>query len=455
MTFQEQRATLALGSIFACRMLGLFMILPVFSLYAEHLQGSTPQLMGLAIGIYGLTQALLQIPFGTLSDFWGRKPVILLGLILFALGSVIAALSSSILGVIIGRALQGSGAIGSTIIAFVADLTHEQNRTKAMGLIGLTIGFSFTLAMVLGPLLNAWVHVAGIFWLTALLALGAIIILYTLVPNAKTLVVHSDSEANPGQILSVLKNRDLIALNVGIFFLHAILTAMFVAIPRLLSFILNFPSREQWFIYLPILVLSLLLTVPAIILAEKKRLMKPILLLAIGSIILVELSLSYLQLSVLNLCLCLLLFFSAFNFLEASLPSLISKLAPLNNKGTAMGIYSSFQFFGIFCGGGLGGFLLGHFAISSVFIGCAIMAFCWLGLAMRMHNIPYHSTRIFKLTDAITSTALAKLKEQPGIAEVALNQAEGAVYVKIDSHLVSDEQLNNFFSGENNGQRYQ
>lgn len=249
MNSREQRATFGLATIFAFRMLGLFMILPVFSLYAQQLRGATPELIGIAIGIYGLTQALLQIPFGTLSDYWGRKPVIVMGLALFVLGSIVAALSDSIWGVMIGRALQGAGAVGSTIIAFVADLTREENRTKAMAFIGLIIGFSFMLAMVLGPILNDWFRVSGIFWVTALLAISAMVILYTVVPNPTKILFQADSEANPGQIINVIKNEQLLALNLSIFFQHAILTAIFIVIPIILTQAFQLAADNGLYIY--------------------------------------------------------------------------------------------------------------------------------------------------------------------------------------------------------------
>ncbi|MDF2868330.1 MAG: putative arabinose efflux permease, family [Gammaproteobacteria bacterium] len=454
MNSTEQRATFGLATIFAFRMLGLFMVLPVFSLYAPQLKGATPGLIGMAIGIYGLTQALLQIPFGTLSDYWGRKPIIVMGLAIFALGSIIAALSDTIWGVMIGRALQGTGAVGSTIIAFVADSTREENRTKAMGFIGLIIGFSFTLAMVLGPILNTWLQVPGIFWLTALLAISAILILYTVVPNPTKLLFHADNEARPGQILTVLKNKQLLGLNLGIFFQHAILTAIFIVIPIILTQSFHLPTGKQWIIYLPILLLSLFITVPLIIISEKKRLLKPLLVATVGIIIISQLSLALFNHSLTALWLSLLFFFSAFNFLEACLPSLVSKLAPLQNRGTAMGIYSSSQFLGIFFGGVIGGWLYGQFHIGGVFTGCGIIALCWLLAVLRMQKIPYLTTRIFKLDDAgllPSDILLAKLKNTQGIAEVAFDQQAMVVYLKVDTCKITDEQLRTLLSGEKHG----
>lgn len=453
MNSEERRATFGLAIIFAFRMLGLFMILPVFSLYAEQLPGATHELIGIAIGIYGLTQAFLQIPFGTLSDYWGRKPIITIGLSLFALGSIIAALSHTIIDIIVGRALQGAGAVGSTIMAFVADLTRDENRTKAMGTIGLVIGFSFSFAMVMGPILQGWFDVPGIFWLSGLLAIAAIVILFTLVPRASSITFHADAEAEPGQILAVLCDKQLLRLNTGIFFQHAILTAIFIAIPIILTRLLSISISKQWIIYLPILFLSLFITVPLIIISEKKRLLKPFFIGAIGVIVLTQLSLAFAYGSLIAVNISLLLFFSAFNFLEASLPSLISKLAPINNKGTAMGIYSSSQFLGIFCGGLLGGWLYGRYHISGVFVGCVIMAVCWLLTAVTMQKVRYVSTKVFKLPKDKSHQAqlLAQLENLDGIEEISLISAEDVIHIKVDTAIISYEKLKSLISGEKNG----
>jgi len=454
MTLSEQRATFGLATIFAFRMLGLFMILPVFSLYAHQLKGATPELIGMAIGIYGLTQALLQIPFGTLSDFCGRKPIIALGLVLFGLGSIIAALSHDIWGVILGRALQGAGAIGSTIIAFVADLTREEKRTKAMAFIGLIIGFSFTLAMVLGPILNGLIKVTGIFWCSAILAFSAIAILYAIVPNPSQLRFHVDSETKPGQIFAVLKNGQLALLNLGIFFQHAVLTAMFIVIPLILTHFFQIPTAKQWLVYLPTLLLSLIITVPLIIISEQKRLLKPLFIITVALLGITQFGLSLSYHSLAMVCIYLGLFFSGFNFLEASLPSLVSKLAPLHNRGTAMGVYSSCQFLGIFFGGILGGWLYGKYQIGGVFIGCGIITVCWLIATLGMGKIPYLSTRIYKMGAPASSkpeAIIAKLRATPGIAELAFEPQERVVYLKIDTAIISDEQLKALLSGEKHG----
>src|SRR5580704_2769345 len=271
---QEFRAAAALAAVFSVRLLGLFMIYPVFAAYAGTLAGANPYLIGEALGIYGLTQGLLQIPFGLLSDKVGRKVMIVFGLTLFGIGSAVAAVSTTIGGVIVGRALQGSGAVGSVILAQVADLTAEENRTKAMALVGISIGLSFIIALVAGPIIASFIGVAGIFWLMVVLALLGIAILLLAVPNPPRLRVHRDAEAVPALIGAALRDKELLRLDFGIFVLHAMLTASFLVVPGLLGETLAMPVHDQWMVYLPVLVLSVAVMLPAIIVAEKYRRMK-------------------------------------------------------------------------------------------------------------------------------------------------------------------------------------
>ncbi|MCK5872375.1 MAG: MFS transporter, partial [Methylococcales bacterium] len=275
MTPLERRATFSLASIYALRMLGLFMILPILSLFAENIEGATPLLIGLSISIYGLSQALLQIPFGLLSDRFGRKKIIIIGLILFAAGSLVAAVSTTIYGILLGRALQGCGAIAAAIMALVADLTQEVHRTKAMATIGASIGISFGVAITLGPILAGYIGIQGIFYLTAVLALLAILVVLFIVPSPQKSIVHRDAQLVPTQITHVLKNTDLLRLNYGIFILHLILTASFVILPLLIREA-GLAAENHWQVYLPILITSMAVIVPFIILAEKKRKMKAV-----------------------------------------------------------------------------------------------------------------------------------------------------------------------------------
>ncbi len=380
----ERRAALSLGLIFGLRMIGLFMILPVFSLYAHQLAGYTPTLMGLAIGAYGLTQAAFQIPFGLLSDRIGRKRVIIGGLLIFAAGSVIAAISDSIYGVIAGRALQGTGAIAAAIMALLADVTRHTVRTRAMAVLGGSVGISFTLALVLGPLFNGWIGVPGIFWMTGALALLAILVTRFIVPNPQESHFHEDTEPVPAQFRRVLADPQLLRLDFGIFTLHLLITANFVALPLLLQDTLQLPSPHHWWLYLPVLLISVVTMLPIIFFAERRGLVKPVFLGAIGLMGLAETGLALFGQGMLEVVMLLYLFFVGFNLMEATLPSLVSRMAPPHSKGTAMGVYSSSQFLGAFVGGAVGGWLLGHYQVAGVFSGCAVMTLLWLTIASGM-----------------------------------------------------------------------
>ena len=381
MTPTERQAATSLAAVMSLRMLGLFMILPVFSLYADQLIGATPTLIGIAMGIYGLTQGIFQIPFGILSDKIGRRQVITMGLCIFILGSVISAMSDSITGMIIGRALQGVGAVGSTIIAMIADLTREEQRSKAMAVAGMTIGMSFALAMMLGPLFANWIN---IFWLAAIFGVVAIFLLFTWVPTPPVSTWHADAEPKLGLFWTLLKEPNLMRLNAGIFLLHAILTASFVILPLSLQNLAGLQSNQQWLLYLPILLVAFLLSIPCIIIAEKKHLLKPFFLGAIAAMGCAEFCLWFFADFLLLSAVSLLLFFTAFSVLEAFLPSLVSKTAPRAKKGTALGIYSCSQFLGIFVGGSCGGWLYGAFGLTDVYLLCAALTILWLLIAFKM-----------------------------------------------------------------------
>lgn len=435
MNATERRGTFSLAGIYGLRMLGLFMILPVFSLYAENLHGVTPMLSGLALGVYGLTMATFQIPFGMLSDKFGRKPVITAGLLLFAVGSVVAAMADSIWGVILGRALQGAGAIAAAMMALLADLTSEENRTKAMAIMGGSIGMSFTLALMLGPFLNNMVGVSGIFWLTAVLAFVGIAILYLLVPNPLHLHHHRDVEAQPGQLKQVLGDTQLLRLDAGIMIQHGIMMAMFVALPFVLRDHLGLPSNEHAWFYLPVLIISVFGMVPLIIFAEKKRLMKQVFLGCVALIAIAQASLSFASSTVLAVGFGLLLFFIAFNTLEASLPSLISRMAPVDAKGTAMGVYSTSQFFGAGIGGPLGGIIYDYFGLHGVFMVCAVVALVWLVIAMGMKVPAYLSLHMVHVDETLLDR-IEELDEAllalEGVHEAKVVADESIAYMRID-----------------------
>lgn len=439
----ERRAVTSLAALYAFRMLGLFMILPVLSLYGDEYTGSTPLLLGVALGAYGFSQAFLQIPFGMLSDRWGRKPVILSGLAIFALGSVIAALSESIWGLIIGRFLQGGGAIASAIMALVADLTSEENRTKAMASIGASIGLSFSLALVLGPLLAGFTGLSGIFWLTAGLAgLGAVILLKIVPSVVVGPRTHRDAGAVPELFVSTLKKPELLRLNVGIFSLHFILMACFLVTPLILSQQHSVTRDSHWQIYLPLLVAAFVVMVPFVIVAEKYRRLKPVFLAAIALLGCTMLALVWWQQSWWLLLFGLFLFFVAFNLLEASLPSLVSKLAPAGAKGTASGIYATCQFAGTFLGGVAAGLALQWYGVEAVFVLCAGVASIWLLVALGMQKPRYLTSVCVPLARQDYEVLLPRLQAVTGVEEVLIIAEESAAYLKVDARRFDRNQVN-------------
>lgn len=382
MTQAERRATFSLAAIFALRMFGMFIILPVFALHADSLAGGHDKtLVGIAVGAYGITQALLQIPFGVLSDRWGRKPALYLGLLIFALGSFIAAAADSIWLVILGRVVQGAGAVSAVVIALLADLTREEQRTKAMAAVGITIGVTFALSMVGGPLLNRWIGVPGIFLVTGFLALGAWAVVRFLVPEPPTVAVASDRSRT--SFFQVLRRPELARLNYGIFVLHAVLTALFVMLPFRLRDA-GLASDHHWQVYLPVMLGAFVLMVPPMIWSERRHKQK---IAFVGSIALLtagQIALTSASASLLVMAFALLLFFTAFNLLEASLPSLVSRMAPADAKGAAVGVYSSVQFLGTFLGGAAGGVIAQHLGGNAVFVFCAVLSASWLVVALGM-----------------------------------------------------------------------
>jgi len=383
MSAAEKRAGAGLAAIFALRMLGLFLILPVFSIYARDLpSGHHLALVGFAIGAYGLTQAILQIPFGMLSDRLGRKPVIAFGLLLFALGSFMAAAADDLYLIIAGRIVQGAGAISAAVTALAADLTRDQHRTKVMAMIGSSIALVFALSLVAAPLLYAAIGMPGIFALTGILALCGIVALYRLVPPAPPLPALEAKARTPFRAL--LSDGRLLRLNLGVFVLHLMQTAMWVLVPPALVQIGGLPAAEHWKIYLPAVLVSLTLMVPAIIAAEKRGAMRLVFNAAIALLVVVQAGFAWLGGSLWLLALWLLLFFVAFNILEATQPSLISRFAPPEAKGAAMGIYNTAQSIGLFLGGAIGGALAQHFSPTVVFALNIALALVWLAVSLPM-----------------------------------------------------------------------
>lgn len=449
MSKEEKKASIGLAGIFSMRMLGLFMILPVMSLYTENLDDMTPLLLGLAISVYGLTQALLQIPFGLMSDRFGRKRIITIGLLLFIGGSIVAAMSTTIYGIIIGRALQGSGAVAAAVMALAADLTTEQNRTKIMATIGISIGVSFGIAMVLGPVMASFYGLSGIFWFTAVLATVGIVILHKIVPQPKNISVHKDAEPIPALMGKVLKDGQLLRLDIGIFCLHLVMTAMFVVLPLLMQGKLGIAAEDHWMVYLPVLGLSVIAMVPFVIIAEKKRKMKLVFVGAVGVLSLASLGLYLFSGSLWGMIGSLFVFFMAFNLLEATLPSLISKIAFAGGKGTAMGVYSSAQFFGAFCGGLIGGLVWDSYGLTSVFLVCSGVLFVWFLIALTMKS-PRHMSSLLKHVDIQSSaqaTAITdKLLAVKGVLDVGISVDDSTAYLKVDNELLDEAALDAIIS---------
>lgn len=433
----ERRSTFALSSIFALRMLGLFMIIPVFSVAGQSYQGATPALIGLAVGVYGLTQAILQIPFSLLADRFSRKPLVVLGLLLFALGGAIAAMSETIYGVIIGRAIAGGGAVSAVVMALLADVTREEQRSKAMAVMGMSIGFSFMVAFSLGPWLTSLVGISGLFWVTTIMGLAAISMLL-LVPKV-TRHHKNYQQGYLAQLKQVLKMGDLNRLHISVFALHLLLTAMFIYMPSQLIQFADIPLASHGLVYLPLLIISLFFAFPSIILAEKYRKMRGIFLTAIGGIILGLLVLIFGYESKYILLAGLGLFFIAFNVMEALLPSWLSKSAPIQSKATAMGVNASSQFLGAFFGGMIGGQLL---LLNNTALGWGILsaiAIVWLLISWGLAQPRYLSSLVLRLpetkqTDEWTSQLLAIR----GIEEVVVMSDQQFAYVKIDKQLINE-----------------
>lgn len=379
----EKKAVSALAGIFALRMFGLFMLLPVLAIYAARFPTSTPLLIGLALGIYGLTQGMFQIAFGMASDRFGRKSVITVGLLVFALGSVIAALADSISGLIIGRAIQGAGAISAAVLALTADLTRETERTKAMAIIGMSIGLVFVLSLMFAPGLQGVVGVAGIFWLSAGLAVCAIVVLWWIVPHPASIPPAQVSLRPAERFNRILADGQLLRLNFGVFCLHMSLTAIFVVLPALLYTASGLPLAEHWKFYVPVLLLSVIGMLPLIRLGSRNTNTALAFNIAVGIFLLSATALAWASgRGIGAVLIALWLFFVAFNTLEAMLPSLVSRIAPSTDKGAAIGVYNTCQFLGMFIGGVSGGWLSGQFGAGSVYWFCAVAAGAWLAISL-------------------------------------------------------------------------
>jgi MFS family permease len=363
MNLQEKIFALKISLIMATRMLGLFMIFPIFSLYADEYSGSTPFLIGMALGVYGLTQALLQIPFGYMSDRFGRKPLLLFGILIFILGSVLAAYSTDIIYIILARTLQGAGAISAVLMAFLADYVREEHRTSANAFVGVQIGMAFMVAIIAGPIIASSYGIDGVFWAITILA-GAGMLVALGLPHVAPKTLYPFSRVHMGDVMT----KKLLKIDYSIFSLHSILAATFVSLPVLLSQSGVIDVVDSWQLYLPVMIVAFIFMVPLIILAHKDGRSDMMLAVNMGIIIISQMAFFVMPFSFYTALTVLIVFFSAFNALEATLPSLVSKNAPGEKRGLAMGFFATSQFLGAFVGGFGGGIMYASFGLESVFI---------------------------------------------------------------------------------------
>ncbi|MBO2558305.1 MFS transporter [Shewanella algae] len=430
----ERKVAFSLASVFGLRMMGLFMIMPVFALYGQDLKGFSPLWVGIAIGAYGLTQAILQIPMGILSDRIGRKPVILGGLLVFALGSVLAAMSDSIYGVVAGRALQGMGAIAAAVLALAADLTRDEQRTKVMAIIGMCIGFSFALSLLVGPVVAQHLGLSGLFALTAGLALLGMLIVQLLVPNPVAHAPKGDTMAEPGKLKNMLKDPQLFRLDAGIFILHLVLTAVFVALPLDLVDA-GLAKEKHWMLYFPAFVGAFFLMVPLIIIGVKRNNTKGMFQLALLIMLAALLAMALFSHTLWVLAVAIVAFFTGFNYLEASLPSLIAKFCPVGAKGSAMGVYSTSQFLGAFCGGLLGGGAYQIMGAAGVFTVAVVLLIIWLALTLGMKNpvlLKSYTLEAQVNGREHAQKMAAELSALQGVAEAVVVLEEKVAYLKVN-----------------------
>lgn len=434
MKYSWLRTVFPIASIFSFRLLGLFMLIPVFTIQATTLTHATPLLIGFALGGYGLSQGLLQIPFGLLSDHFGRKPMITIGLILFIIGSLLGAYAQSIEIMILARIIQGAGAIGSVLIALLAELTEDTERVKAMAIIGVSVGISFSLAMVISPMLVSYSGLSGIFIFTAYLALLALILLHTVIPTPKKNPFSIKEIGLLKRFQTALLNRHLQQINISIFFQHLILTSTFYALPLILKQqIQHHHLSTSWHFYLPIMVVSFIFMLPMIAISERRQQTKTIFLISVVITTLMETVLIMQHHDWNILCGAMLLYFIAFNFLEASLPSMVSRQADIASKGAAMGIYSSSQFLGIFAGGATAGAIFELFGIPGIFVLNSGIGLIWIGIAAYIQPNTYQLTHVLSFTNNIPNeiALLERLHQIPGVKKVSISHSNQQIYLQI------------------------
>lgn len=382
MTRTELLGSFSLAVVMFLRMLGIFLVLPVFSIYSSKVPGANPMLVGLAFGIYGLSQALMQIPFGIMSDKLGRKPVILAGLSIFATGSLVVSFSSSIWMLFTGRVIQGIGAVSGALMGLIADLTRVQQRIKASAMIGISVSAAFSLAFAIAPLLGASIGMSGILMITSCLALLAMAILYLVTPDPEYRSPDNGDKISLSILSAIIKDRGLMQLNLGIFILHAVMASNFIIIPIALSDYAGLAPQHHWKVYLPVIIVSFILIAPAVTIKQRVRLTMVCFKTAIVMLLAAQISYFFYHSTLMHLTVTLLIFFIGFNYLEAALPSLVSIIAPEHNKGAALGAYATCQFIGLFIGGITGGIMHQHLGLQTVFIFGGIISLAWLTIAL-------------------------------------------------------------------------
>lgn len=431
----EWRASTTLSGVYALRMLGMFLVLPVLAMYAASLPGAEDNktLVGLAMGIYGLTQALLQLPLGIASDKFGRKKTIYAGLVVFAAGSFLAAAADTLPLLVAARAIQGAGAVSAAVTALLADLTRDGVRTRAMAMIGLSIGLTFSVSLVVAPMIADVVGVRGLFLLTGILTVASIGVVAFMTPDPEFSKLHEDTQAQPARIGEVLKNRQLLNLDFGIFALHAAQMALFTALPFAMTQ-LGLEKIQHWKVYLPSTVAGLVVMVPLIIIGETRNRLKQVFILGIVCIAAAQIGLLSGMHSIWLITVYLIVYFIGFNVLEASLPSMVSKIAPSDLKGTAMGVYNTMQSVGLFAGGAAGGLLFQKYGFVGVFAFCSTLMLLWLILAVLspapkpVKNLSYPVGSVWQGNQEGLYRALSGLE---GVEDISFSFDRQTVYIKV------------------------
>lgn len=447
----EWRASTTLSGVYALRMLGMFLVLPVLSLYAASLPGAenNKTLVGLAMGIYGLTQALLQLPLGIASDKFGRKKTIYVGLIVFAAGSFLAAAANSLPMLVAARAIQGAGAVSAAVTALLADLTRDGVRTRAMAMIGLSIGLTFSVSLVVAPMIADIIGVPGLFMLTGILTVISIGVVAWMTPDPEVSKLHEDTQAQPSRMGEVLRDRQLLNLDFGIFALHAAQMALFTALPFAMTQ-LGLEKIQHWKVYLPSTIAGLVIMIPLIIIGETRNKLKQVFILGIACIAAAQIGLLFGMHSIWLITAYLVVYFIGFNVLEASLPSMVSKIAPTDLKGTAMGVYNTMQSVGLFVGGASGGWLFQQYGFAGVFTFCSVLMLSWLVIAVLapapkpVKNLSYPVSPAWQEKYDSLYQALSQVE---GVESITFSADKQTIYIKALQKGFDQEAAENIITG--------